>query len=191
MSNLGDYSARPELTSFARRRRILFVLNLVGFSTVDPSLQPIIAAIQHQLYPPHNHLALLPAPTPTPAAATPFLPTGAQANLNVDFLQQGFGAPSTSTSSAPNVATPLHPSPSQHFSDVPLDLGQLESDLAVAHGTDPTLSFMDGMGMEEWFSTAMLGGMGGELPNFGLEVPSFGAASSGGFEWGAGGGSGV
>lgn len=167
--------------------RILFVLKLVGFSTVDPSIQPIITAIDLQLRPPSTRLNLL---LPAPTAPNPFLPIGAEASANVDFLRQGFNT-APSTCSALDIASALHPLANPPLSaSVPLDLGQLESDLATAHGTDPSLSFMDGMGMEKWFSTAMLGGMGGEMQSFGLEVPSF-AGASGGFEWGASGGSGV
>ncbi|ORY90286.1 hypothetical protein BCR35DRAFT_323723 [Leucosporidium creatinivorum] len=160
---------------------ILFVLKLIGFSHVDATLQPIMDAIEHQLRP-------LPA-TNLLTAPNPFLPIAAESTSDPDFIQQALNT--SFTPSDLDLTTSLNPPPNPHFStNVPLNLNQLETDLATAHGADPSLTFMDGMGMEEWFSTAMLGGMGGELPSFGLQTPSFG--SSGEFEWGArAGGSGL
>ncbi|ORY90311.1 hypothetical protein BCR35DRAFT_323738 [Leucosporidium creatinivorum] len=172
---------------------ILFVLKITGFSNVDPSLQPLINAIEHQLRPSTEAFGLL-LPAPAPSAPNAFLPAP-------EFLlQQPFTTTTTTTTTSSAELNPHPPFPIT-TPNIALNLTQLESDLAQAHQHDQGQgmdlpSFMDGMGIEEWFSTALLGGMGmGEMQGLALGVGGQGMGGGGegggGFHWSTGGGSGV
>lgn len=141
--------------------RLLFILRIMGFAHGnDPHSAPVISAIEHQLRP-APPLNLAAAPHPFAALAGPI------------FSDSSLVPPAPQA----QVLAPLGLAPAPALGDI--DLGQLELDLAATQGADESMNFMNGiggLGMDDWFSSAMMG----------MATPGLGAAmggAEGGFSW--------